>query len=168
VRVAGDDVPAVVAKAARALAELRVDGVATNVPFLQNLLRHPALATYGVTTRFVDEHLGELVVDRDGAGARVNRRDPLAVLAHGKTAAPAGVPRAQAPIAGDGSRRRRADAGDDRRRGRGGGRRVPAGAQLLVMEAMKMEHVVAAPVAGIVRAVSVAPGTRCTRGTFSS
>src|SRR5205814_7538913 len=35
---------------------------------------------------------------------------------------------------------------------------VPAGAQLLVMEAMKMEHVVPAPVGGIVRALHAAAG----------
>src|SRR5205814_5621989 len=35
---------------------------------------------------------------------------------------------------------------------------VPAGAQLLVMEAMKMEHVVTAPVGGIVRTLGVGPG----------
>src|SRR5213078_1381430 len=35
---------------------------------------------------------------------------------------------------------------------------VPAGGQLLVMEAMKMEHVVTAPVGGIVRALRVSPG----------
>jgi biotin carboxyl carrier protein len=36
------------------------------------------------------------------------------------------------------------------------------------MEAMKMEHVVAAPVAGIVRAVRVAPGDTVYEGTFWS
>src|SRR5205814_9842921 len=35
---------------------------------------------------------------------------------------------------------------------------VPAGAQHLVMEAMKMEHVVTAPVGGIVRTLGVGPG----------
>src|SRR5204863_470648 len=42
---------------------------------------------------------------------------------------------------------------------------VPAAAQLLVMEAMKMEHVVAAPVGGIVRAVHVAAGDTVYEGS---
>src|SRR5262249_4480100 len=100
VKSSSRDFPAVVAKAYRALGELRAQGVATNVPFLQTLLRHPALATYRVTTRFVDEQLPALVAPPDvahrrahgqaaprRAGAKVDPRDPLAVLVHGKTAA---------------------------------------------------------------------------------
>jgi len=98
---------------------------------------------------------------------KVDRRDPLAVLAHGKTAgpespraagsepdAPAGTAVVRAPMQGtivavD------VAPGDE----------VPAGGQLLVMEAMKMEHVVAAPVGGVVRAVSVAAGDAVYAGT---
>src|SRR5262249_58475117 len=42
---------------------------------------------------------------------------------------------------------------------------VPSGAQLLVMEAMKMEHVVVAPVGGIVRAIHVAAGDTVYEGS---
>src|SRR5439155_216681 len=100
----GSEFPAVVGKAYRALSEFRVDGVATNLPFLQNLLRHPALGAYRVTTQFVDEHLAELLAAGDAghrppaaglAGAKVDPRDPLAVLVHGKTAG-AAPPRAAA------------------------------------------------------------------------
>src|SRR5262249_23568139 len=115
VKSAGD-FPTVLARAYRALGEFRVQGVATNVAFLQNLLRHPALATYRVTTRFVDEQLPALVAAPDlahrrvhaeaaprRAGVKVDPRDPLAVLAHGKTAAGNG-PRAIGEIAaGDGT-----------------------------------------------------------------
>src|SRR5207244_1367107 len=94
----GTEFAAVVGKAYRALSEFRVDGVATNLPFLRNLLHHPALGGYRVTTRFVDEHLAELLAAGDAghrpsaaglAGAKVDPRDPLAVLVHGKTAAAA-------------------------------------------------------------------------------
>src|SRR5438132_8585593 len=166
----GTDFPAVVGKAYRALAEFRVAGVATNLPFLRGLLRHPALAAYRVTTQFVDEHLAELLAAGDAghrppaaalAGAKVDPRDPLAVLVHGKTAgaAPPATAAAGEPAAPEGAVVVRApmqgtvvavdvspsDA-------------VPAGGQLLVMEAMKMEHVVTAPVGGIVRAVHVSAG----------
>ena len=171
VRSASDDFPAVVAKAYRALCEFRVEGVATNLPFLRNLVRHPALATYAVTTRFVDEHLTELLEDAahprrhaettpGRAGATLDPRDPLAVLVHGKTAsivepiAPEGAIVVRAPMQGtivaiDVS------PGDA----------VPAGAQLLVMEAMKMEHVVAAPVGGIVRTLHAAAGDTVYEGS---
>src|SRR5205809_88321 len=91
----GTELPAAVGKAYRALSEFRVDGVATNLPFLRNLLRHPALGAYRMTTRFVDEHLAELLAAGDAAqrpaaaglaGAKVDPRDPLAVLVHGTTA----------------------------------------------------------------------------------
>src|SRR5947207_3000675 len=95
VRNTATDFAGVVAKTCRALSEFRTDGVSTNLPFLRNLLRHPALATFAVTTRSVEEHLHELLVDdapqpRDStagrAGASVDPHDPLAVLVHGKTA----------------------------------------------------------------------------------
>ena len=51
----------VVKKTYRALCECRIEGVATNVPFLQNLLRHPAVAANAVYTRFVEDCLPELL-----------------------------------------------------------------------------------------------------------
>jgi pyruvate carboxylase len=39
----------------RSLQEFRVRGVKTNVPFLVNLVTHPAFLDYKVTTRFIDE-----------------------------------------------------------------------------------------------------------------
>ena len=47
--------------ASRALSEFRIEGVATNISFLQNLLRHKAFAAGEVTTRFVESHMAELV-----------------------------------------------------------------------------------------------------------
>src|SRR5205823_2939426 len=146
-RSASDDFPAAVAKAYRALCEFRVEGVATNLSFLRNLMRHPALAAYRVTTGFVDEHLTELLegaahprrhaetapATPRRAGATVDPRDPLAVLVHGKTSMPVvpeGAIVVRAPMQGT------VVAIDV-----SPGDAVPAGAQLLVMEAMKMENV---------------------------
>src|SRR5438093_6398619 len=172
VRNTANDFAGVVAKTCRALSEFRTDGVSTNLPFLRNLLRHPALATFAVTTRFVEEHLHELLVD-DGpqprrhveitagrAGASVDPHDPLAVLVHGKTAS--AVP----PVASEGAVVVRAPMqGTVVAIDVSPGDAVPAAAQLLVMEAMKMEHVVAAPVGGIVRAVHVAAGDTVYEGS---
>ena len=45
----------------RALSEFRIEGVPTNIPFLQSLLRHPAFREARLSTRFIDEHLHELM-----------------------------------------------------------------------------------------------------------
>ena len=171
----------------RALCEFRIEGIATNIGFLQNLLRHPEFAANRIHTRFVEEHAAELTATqpsahrrlfferasapspgRAGAGARIDTSDPLAVLHHGKSesAAPADVLTVAAPappaheVAGpEGTVAITApmqgtivsidtQEGDTVRRGQ----------QLLVMEAMKMEHVIAAQVSGVVRQISVAKG----------
>src|SRR5262245_21590243 len=88
----------VVARTYRALCEFKVEGVPTNIPFLQSLLRHPEFAAGRVYTRFVEDHLAELVTTTNGdhrrlffdqaitlpsrAGAKIDTLDPLAVLAH--------------------------------------------------------------------------------------
>src|SRR6266403_934073 len=121
----GTEFAAVVGKAYRALSEFRVDGVATNLPFLRNLLRHPAL--------------GGLVHGKTASAA------PPALPA--EPAAPEGTVVVRAPMQGT------VVAVDV-----APGDAVPAGGQLLVMEAMKMEHVVTAPIGGIVRALHVSAG----------
>ena len=181
VRAPSGGVAAALAKAERALSEFRIEGVETNLALLRTLLRHPAVAASRVTTRFVDDHLAELLAGDDGAhhrrhaeapeaapplaGARVDARDPLAVLLHGKTAPAAAPPPAAAQPAGRepllpvGALAVRAPMkGTIVAVDVGPGDVVPAGAQLLVMEAMKMEHVVVAATGGIVRAVTVAAG----------
>ena len=125
-----------VARAARAADECAIAGVATNLPFLRRLLRHPDVVAHRVHTRFVEEHAADLAGGDDGtaaaqaggaalAGARVDVLDPLAVLAHGKTgSAPCrrgGRTRSAARHGG----RRGADAGQ-RRQPRGARRRCGA------------------------------------------
>jgi acetyl/propionyl-CoA carboxylase alpha subunit/acetyl-CoA carboxylase carboxyltransferase component len=170
----------------RALAEFRIEGVATNVEFLQTLLQHPDIAASRVHTGFIAEQI-ESLVTRDRAhprlffgaqpagaaealaGARIDSSDPLAVLDHGREPAGASTlgapgvdPRATQPDEGgvpEGALAVRAPVqgtvvsvdvseGDAVRRGQ----------PLLVMEAMKMEHVIAAPAGGQVHGLAVAPG----------
>ena len=57
----GDTLEAALQRARRALGELRVEGVATNAGLLAALVAHPDVAAGRVTTRFVDEHLDELL-----------------------------------------------------------------------------------------------------------
>ena len=51
----GRDFPAAVARARRALAEFRIRGVATNIPFLQALLEDEAFIAGDVSTSFIEE-----------------------------------------------------------------------------------------------------------------
>lgn len=51
----GRDFPAAVVRARRALAEFRIRGVATNIPFLQRVLADPDFQRGDVSTSFIDE-----------------------------------------------------------------------------------------------------------------
>jgi len=51
----GRDFPAAVARAKRALAEFRIRGVATNIPFLRAVLDDPAFVAGDLSTAFIDE-----------------------------------------------------------------------------------------------------------------
>ncbi|GAB3133835.1 pyruvate carboxylase [Marisediminicola antarctica] len=54
----GRDFPAAIARARRGLAEFRIRGVATNIPFLQAVLDDPAFNAGDLSTSFIDERPG--------------------------------------------------------------------------------------------------------------
>ncbi|MEM6313066.1 MAG: pyruvate carboxylase, partial [Planctomycetota bacterium] len=58
VTASGTHLPDAIARMDRALREFRVRGVKTNIPFLENLIRHPTFVDGKTTTRFVDETPG--------------------------------------------------------------------------------------------------------------
>ncbi|MBU4469010.1 MAG: carbamoyl-phosphate synthase large subunit [Desulfobacteraceae bacterium] len=169
----------------RALGEFRIEGVSTNIPFLQSLLKHPDVKDGKFTTRFIEDHKSELLLDHKDdhrryyfeqtmdlklAGVRVDEKDPLAVLVHGKKDGQlAGDEAAQSYfndihdreeiLESDGTLAVKAKiqgtiwkinivVGDP----------VSVGQEILIMEAMKMEHEVKSPVNGIVRKITVDVG----------
>ena len=159
-----------VTRTARALDELQIDGVRTNAAFVRRVLEHPDFLANRVHTRFVDEHLAELVVaeddSRDAACA-----DPLAVLAYGKGGGGATSPNAAGallpvdPLLGADELILRAPMpGTIVSLDVAAGETVRSGHPLLVLNAMKMEHVVEAPADGIVRHLSVAVGETVAEG----
>ena len=167
------------AKAQRALADFQIEGFETNLTFLQDLLDQPEFASSTLLTQFVDSHLPEISArlnetalsaatalsatttlsdqSKPGAGAAVDARDPLAVLNHRateKTAAP--EPAASGP---SGSQAIGAPLqGTVVEINVTPNQEVYAGQPLLVMDAMKMEHVVSAPESGVIVQIAVAAG----------
>ena len=174
-----------IARTMRALSEFRIDGVATNIPFLQSILAHKDFATGRVHTRFVDEHITELTVGADApsrryvepigdedsvpeggfAGARVDSTDPLALFTHDAQV------KDERAVAGE-----VAELMPDLTGPAGSvglvapiqgtivsidvvvGDEVRLGQQVAVLEAMKLQHVIKADRSGIVRAVSMSVG----------
>jgi acetyl-CoA carboxylase carboxyltransferase component/biotin carboxylase len=154
-------------RAARALRELRIDGVETNTPFLLALLAEPEVRAGRATTDFVDRNVAELAgtaarsTSRDEpsgarrAGATVDASDPLAVLHHGK----ASVSRREVSQAADVDSAVVAPIqGTVVSIEVGPGDEVHSGQPLLVMEAMKMEHLIESTMSGVVRALLVSVG----------
>jgi acetyl/propionyl-CoA carboxylase alpha subunit/acetyl-CoA carboxylase carboxyltransferase component len=169
------DFAAAARKAERALAEFRIAGVSTNISFLRALLRTPEFAAASLHTRFIEEHAASLCAQaaelapaenfERRAGARLETLDPLAVLEHGKSnaeaAALAPAPRAPAAdiAAPDGTTGVPAPLqGTIISIAVAVGNAVREGDPLLIMESMKMEHVIGAPRSGVVRAINVSQG----------
>jgi acetyl/propionyl-CoA carboxylase alpha subunit/acetyl-CoA carboxylase carboxyltransferase component len=161
-------------RAARALAEFHIEGIETNRGLLLALLRHPALAEHRVTTRFVEENSAELVAAAAQPHPRLflepavappasgfDRGDPLAVLAHGKSPI---APSAPAPAPPGAFAVRAPLSGTVASFAVGEGDAVAAGRALLVLEAMKMEHVIEVDRSGIVRALAAALGETVAEG----
>ena len=140
VRERSDDLARAVARASRALNELDIRGVATNAPFLRRLLALPAVSAGRATTSFVDDHARELFSPGDA---------PLpSDVANGDAA------HVVAPMLG------RVVSIDVRV-----GDRIAIGRPVAILEAMKMEHVVAAVTSGIVVRVGAAPNDVVAAGT---
>ncbi|MFI8738747.1 carbamoyl-phosphate synthase large subunit [Ectopseudomonas toyotomiensis] len=142
------DYPGALRRAYRGLCEFRLDGVASNLHLLQNLLQCEAVIANQVDTTYVERHLGELLAAREQAhphryfatdtalhNAKATVDAPPGTLA--LTAASAGVLVSLAVAEGDA---------------------VAAGQRVAVLEAMKMEFEVKAEHSGIVRALAVVPG----------
>jgi len=176
VHARSQDFSAAARKAGRALASLKIEGVVTNRQFLRRLIEHPEFIDGAPTTRFIEDNLTALLREPAAktqatdatsttalAGAQVNS-DPLAVLqyGHGGAAAgtttpsqialinetlPAGVAAIHAPMQGTVISFDVAE-GDE----------VFVGQPVLIMEAMKMEHVVTATSSGTVQRLGVSEG----------
>ncbi len=146
--VQGEDFPAALRRAYRALCEFRLEGVASNIHFLQNLLRRPELADNRVSTRFIEQHIAALLAPQQAAHPHLFVSGAGGQAAHAAVAdVPAGCIALNAPSQGVLVSLEVAE-----------GDAVAVGQAVAVLEAMKMEFVVKASHSGIVRALPVAPG----------
>ena len=146
-----------IARAYRALCEFRIEGVPTNIVFLQNLLQHEDVRANRVHTRFVEEHIGALLAPQGEAHQQLYFNRPSESVSG--SVADTGGPATRAPMAPADTVPvtapmqglvvsidvRLADE-------------VRAGQQIAVIEAMKMEHIVRADASGIVRLIAVQKG----------
>lgn len=135
--VHGSSLPAALRKARTALAEFSIEGVGTNIGFLRELLSDSALETGVVTTSFLDEKLPGL------AAAALSHQTDVRVAAvelyPGEEALRAHLAGTVVEIVAEGDE-------------------LGAGTQLVVLEAMKMQHVLVAPDALRTVRNLVAPG----------
>ena len=135
-----------VAKAYRVACETRIEGVATNLSFLQSLLTHKAFLDNRVNTRFVEDHIAELVAGATAPHPHLffvgNADASHVAVTVPKRLAPAGSIAVAAPLQGTVVT---VTVGE--------GDEVRFGQQIAVLEAMKMEHLVTAERAGIVTQV---------------
>jgi acetyl-CoA carboxylase carboxyltransferase component/biotin carboxyl carrier protein len=126
----------VLRRSQRALAECRIEGLATNLPLLRALAHDPALQLQALHTRWLEAHWPQLHtrLDRYADGTSGQPTADVAATAHEEAPVPEGFHALRAPMAA------RVvsctlTVGDE----------LAAGADAMVVEAMKMEHVLTAP-----------------------
>lgn len=128
--------PAVLRKTLQALKEFRIEGVATNISVLKALLSDSRVQQNAIHTRFIDQHVAELL-DHQWRPLLPAKGTPAQSPSH--AAIDASDDAITAPMQGT-VMSVEVEAGQQ----------VKAGQALLIMDAMKMEHVISAPSAGVV------------------
>ncbi|MGB6087838.1 MAG: carboxyl transferase domain-containing protein [Parvibaculum sp.] len=138
------DYASVLARARRALSEFQIEGVTTNLFFLQALLAHEAVQANEVHTGFIATHAAELLA-AEAASPRffsgINGNAAAAAAKH--VEGPAGTTPVPSTMQG---KVISVDVAE--------GAIVAKGQQIAVLEAMKMEHTIAAPISGTVRKIA--------------
>ena len=123
-RVRGSSFSAAVRKAQTALDEFGIEGIRTNAGFLREVLSHRHVHSGLITTEFIDDNLSAFV-----AAAQSRRHEPRIApleLYPGEEVLRAQLAGTVIEVAAEGVE-------------------FPAGAPLVVLEAMKMQHVLTAP-----------------------
>ena len=137
------------AKAARSLAQFRLQGVASNIGFLRALLARPEVLANQVYTRFIEDHGPALFAaqstqsqDKTFDSAAPGTAPALASVSGPEDSLALTAPMSGKVVGFD------VEIGD----------LVRQGQPVAVLESMKMEHVILADRSGYVRAISAASG----------
>jgi acetyl/propionyl-CoA carboxylase alpha subunit/acetyl-CoA carboxylase carboxyltransferase component len=149
-------------KARRALAEFRVVGVPTNAGFLQSVLAHADVLAGNVDTRWIDTHVAALLAampvnaqPRHFETAPAIRQTSAfvnqSVASPPNSGSPMSAPDGTVPLAAPMQGTVIAISAP-------AGTSVTMGSEVLIMEAMKMQHVITAHVSGTIRQLAVAQG----------
>ena len=147
----------VLRRSQRALGECHIDGVATNLALLQALAARPEMASQQVHTRWLESVLPALLETTKTIAASAypisarGQKDHKSPESAPTPSSPEGAVPAPMP-----ARLVQLSVAE--------GDVVTAGAELAVLEAMKMEHVLLAPHPGRVRALLAVPGAYLQQG----
>lgn len=144
-----------VARAQRALSEFRVAGVDTNIPFMLNLLARPEVAKDDVYTRFVEDNAAALSHKPEDEKVRFFNPEITAIKQQEEKAmeAPQGTVPVTSPMQG-------CVVSIEVKENEG----VVAGQKLVILEAMKMQHVISSDRSGYIRVICVSPGDTIAKG----
>ena len=142
------------ARTARALAEFRIEGAETNIALLRAILAQPQVLSGKATTRFIEAHAPALIKAAEALHGRAFALDEaqaaaparIAETVDGAVALPAALQATVGSI----------DVAE--------GDLVRPGQAVAILEAMKMEHVVAAEVGGRVARIAAAKGDVLLKG----
>lgn len=164
-----------------ALQQTEVAGVATNIGFLAAVVAHPAFRAADIDTGFIERHRAELLPDGDGGQPPLDQQKPTAPPAPAspweatdnwwlnlpegarlslsdETGGPAAAASRAAERQPGATRLLAPMPGRIIEITAAAGQPVKEGDALLILEAMKMEHAVAAPCAGVLEAHRYAVG----------
>ncbi len=147
------DYSAVLRRAYRALCEFRLEGVSSNLAFLQNLLGHPAVQQNAVTTGFIEAHIETLVGGAEHPNLFFQGGGDGGAIGQRQEAAPEGTESLTAPVQGVLVALRISE-----------GDAVAVGQPIAIIESMKMEFEVKAERSGIVRTLAAQAGDNLFEG----
>lgn len=189
----GEDRNNALARAARALSEYKIEGVATTIPFHQEIVKHPDFVGdedgFNVFTKWIEtewdnpfeayeedpdapqlELLPNKVVVVEVDGKRMEVAVPADLVLRGSRPAKVRKPRARS-FASEAGATAKGDTIISPMQGTivkvsvEEGQEVSEGDQVFVIEAMKMENPIMAHQDGVIKNLSVEPGTTVTPGT---